>query len=836
VREGWQRRAPAPNQPARAASTVRVETRATAARTSGEEGEAGAGALMSNENGSPARSEPPLAPFELVAVVVLFVAGGAAAVVFGGTWLAARVSGGSVAADPAAWLAATARLVSDPGDPARAWGANAQGLPGPGLYWACTVAVSTMVAAAGVAVGWWWRRAVRPRRVRFGVDGEARQARRRDVRPLVVGTTVPPAGRLLLGRLAPKGPLLATEDRDRDPMPGRRRARQGSRGSVALIGPTQSGKTALLSGAMATWSGPIIALSVKRDLYDVTAAARAKVGELAVFDPGGSTGMATARWTPLRGVTTASGALRAGRALAAAIPHSGVANSDYWAQQGETFVSAYLALAGLSQVLEGREGYPLEEPLGIERLKGWAFRHVGIRDPVVNRLVRMGLESEELETQLLAHEAGMTLMALDGGDARIRDAIYATARTAFQAWGEPPVAHSASRDPRDAYNSDEIWHYRPRYVDLDWLMAGPSERGNTLYLIAPDTEFKRLSPVLGGLLGDFKEQLHAWDIEGRRIPKPLLIVIDEAAQLELEWLPEEVSTIAGLGGMYVTCWQSKAQIDHRYQTLSDAVLGGHRSKVIFAGCDDPATLNWLRQVAGTEQVGRRGWSSDLGGGGRRSVSENVASEDLVGAHVARQMLPGDGVLIHGTLPPVHLRSVRWWEDHTLTRLIGAEDGRPAAPKVSTCPLSHERAQPGDARYERAALQESADHLPAPDDGSGPRGATRKTATPDAPRAAPRSASAAVVHEARKLRPGDASGAGSMRRTSRSRRAGQVGAGQLELLGTDEGVEGEVAANRHAGCCARCGRWLLPGHGRERPIGRGTRIVCHPECPPREHQP
>jgi type IV secretion system protein VirD4 len=798
---------------------------------------------MSSEGGRPARSEPPLAPFEVVAVVVLFVAGGAAVVVFGGSWLAAFLSGGSVASDPAAWLAATGRLVSEPGDPAAAWGANARGLPGPSLYWSCTVAVAALVAAVGVGVVWWWRRAMRPGRVRFGVDGEARQARRRDVRPLVVESTVPPAGRLLLGRLAPKGPLLATEDRDRHPMVGRRARRQGSLGSVALIGPTQSGKTALLSGAMATWSGPIIALSVKRDLYDVTAAARANVGELAVFDPGGSTGMATARWTPLRGVTTASGALRAGRALAAAIPHSGVANSDYWAQQGETFVSAYLALAGLSQLLEGQEDYPLEEPLGIERLKGWAFRHVGIRDPVVNRLVRMGLASKDLETQLLAHEAGMTLMALDGGDARIRDAIYATARTAFQAWGEPPVAHSASLDPRDAYNHDVLWTHRPRYVDLDWLMDGPPEQGNTLYLIAPDTEFKRLSPVLGGLLGDFKEQLHAWDIEGRRISKPLLIVIDEAAQLELEWLPEEVSTIAGLGGMYVTCWQSKAQIDHRYQTLSDAVLGGHRSKVVFAGCDDPATLNWLRQVAGTEQVGRRGWSSDVGSGGRRSVSENVASEDLVGAHVARQMLPGDGVLIHGTLPPVHLRSVRWWEDDALRRLVGAEDGRPEAPKVSTCPLSEERAQPGDARYHRAAFEESADHLPEPDGEAGPREASRKLATKGPSPSATRDASTVVVQKTGSSRSGAGTGAGSTRRTSSRRRTGQVGAGQLELPTpevhaevTGEDAEREVAANRHAGRCARCGRWLLPGNGRERPIGRGTRIVCHPDCPPGEQQP
>ena len=64
---------------------------------------------------------------------------------------------------------------------------------------------------------------------------------------------------------------------------------------MALIGPTQSGKTSLLSSGVVGWDGPVIALSVKRDLYDVTASARSARGELAVFDPGSSTSLPTAR-------------------------------------------------------------------------------------------------------------------------------------------------------------------------------------------------------------------------------------------------------------------------------------------------------------------------------------------------------------------------------------------------------------------------------------------------------------------------------------------------------------------------------------------------------------
>ena len=219
---------------------------------------------------------------------------GAAAVVFLGAWVSTRVTGGSVDTDPSGWLNAVVALGSDPSAPSAAWGSSATGVPGPAVYWLCTGLVAAGVVAAGWGLWRLWQRMSPANRERFGVDTDARQARPGDVRTLAVGSAVPPAGRFLLGAMAPRGPVLATEDRDRYPLSGRRGRRQGSRGSVALIGPTQAGKTALLSSGMIGWDGPVVALSVKRDLYDVTASARSTRGEVAVFDPGGSTGLPTA--------------------------------------------------------------------------------------------------------------------------------------------------------------------------------------------------------------------------------------------------------------------------------------------------------------------------------------------------------------------------------------------------------------------------------------------------------------------------------------------------------------------------------------------------------------
>lgn len=64
-----------------------------------------------------------------------------------------------------------------------------------------------------------------------------------------------------------------------------------------------------------------------------------------------------------------------------------------------------------------------------------------------------------------------------------------------QAWLDPAAQSSARLD-------DD----QPAFVDLEWLAGG----ANTLYLVAPLDDQRRLAPVLGGLLGDLKDQAYQW--------------------------------------------------------------------------------------------------------------------------------------------------------------------------------------------------------------------------------------------------------------------------------------------------------------------------------------
>ncbi|HRD99929.1 MAG TPA: TraM recognition domain-containing protein, partial [Ilumatobacteraceae bacterium] len=323
-------------------------------------------------------------------------------------------------------------------------------------------------------------------------------------------------------------------------------------------------------------------------------------------------------------------------------------------------------------------------------------------------------------------------LAVPREDDKIRSSVYSTAVLALKPWLEPAVAHSASMSPRAFYSGGDLFSHRPRYIDLDWLMDGEPGRSNTLYLSAPTAEFERLSPVLGGVLADLKDTIHAWDIARRHLDKPLLIVIDEAAHLQLGWLPTEVSTIAALGAFFVTCWQNLAQINHRYDSLADAVLSGHRTKCFFAGIDDLTTLRYLTTMLGHEEVTRRGWSHDIPSvwgnrqGGRRSVSESTQREEFAPAHTLREMIPGEAVLFHGTLPPIHLTAVRHWEEPELAALVHHDD----ALAEQTCPLTDDLVDDGDhPAIDIATLEAAKAQLPKPSRAAPPAAAVDPTAMP-----------------------------------------------------------------------------------------------------------
>jgi len=598
-------------------------------------------------------------------VVVLGSAGLVlAGVAWAGAALAARLSRAPFDASLADAFHALGGLAQRPGEPAAAW-ARGEHLPGPLLYWSATVAVS-LVAAVVVALGIrLWRRSDVGTAMRrpLGVDSRARFARRRDLATIAVRRSKP--GRFILGRAA--GTLVASEcrvDRTGVARLRRRHPRTGDRGAIALIGPSRSGKTTAVVSGILEWQGPAVLSSVKDDLLRVTAGWRARHGDIAVFDPTNTTSLGSAVWSPLRAAGTTLGAQRAARALCEAAPKGKNVEGglDYWMAQAEMLISGLLFVAHHT----GRDmGKVCEWVLKQDRPGEWGPGEVKASLDVLRTEAPRDVQDD-------ADDAGRALLSIWEDEERTRSGVYSTARTVVWPWANAGLAASSRGDS----------------IDLDWLLAG----ANTVYLCSPMEDRELFAPAFGGMLNDLIKQAYLKvSRTGRPLDPPLLVVVDEAGNTPMRALPEYASTLAGMGVLLVTVWQSLAQINALYDRQSGTILTNHLSKVFYAGVSDPDTKQYISALVGDDEVETLSRSADVSGG-RASTQLSTTRLPLVPAHAPRQMLPGHGLLIHGTLPPAHIRS-RPYHSHRRLR------GRAAIPAPP--PERHRREAEKETDHARA---------------------------------------------------------------------------------------------------------------------------------------
>ena len=571
-----------------------------------------------------------LSGFELCVAAVA----GVGALLVGLTWAGASLAllvGGAPRAVPAGnAVDALIRLPSTMGEPAAAWAPSlAADMPGAAVYWVSTALAGLVCCLmVGCAVRRLpWGRVGSDRRRPLGVDARPRFASSRDLRPVLVRRAT--AGRFTLARHGRY--LVATEDRQAAP---KRRRRAGDRGAVALIGPSRSGKTTAAVAGVLEWQGPAVLSSVKADLLGVTGGWRTTLGEVRVYDPAGSTrdGGRAARWSPVDQAGTTQGSQRAARALCDAAPRNGVEGGlDFWLAQAEILLSALLWVAHHSHRDMGAVcDWILSQDIPSDAGTG-----------EVRATLDVLLDHEDGAIAAGASNAAKSLLAVWDMDERTRSSVYATAQTLVWAWSDPGVAASA-RSLDDAAR-----------LDLSWLLSG----ANTLYLCAPIEDQARLAPAFGGCLNDLIGQVYRRVAEtGQPLDPPLLVLIDEAAHTPMRSLPSYAATLAGLGVLLITVWQSLAQIESAYGKSSDTILTNHLTKVVYAGLSDGSSLRYLGQLLGEAEVTSRSRTFDDGGRRRGAEQVSTVRSPMAPAHALRQMRPGEALLVHGTLPPAHVRA------------------------------------------------------------------------------------------------------------------------------------------------------------------------------------
>lgn len=573
-------------------------------------------------------------------VVLLGAVAPALAVVWGGARLAAALGGGRLDVSLSDVVRAASALPSHLGDPAAAWTpSTAEVLPGPVVYWAATATVAAVIGAAGAAGLSVWRRLQRAgtaERDRLGVNARAWMARARDLRTLFVSGPVP--GRFILGRFGRR--LVATECRatasSRPRSRGVRR-RQGDTGAVALVGPSRCGKTVAAVAGILEWEGPAILSSVKADLMSATIGWRAEQGEVRVYDPLGLTPCETAGWSPLAQADSMTGSRRAARNLLEAVADDGTQNLGMWKNLAEYLMAGLFWVAAASgrdmaAVVEWVLVQDRPRPDGPSEVDGLLRELLCDPDPLV------------------AADAALALQALVSvwqQDERPRSSVYVTAQAALGAFADPAIAAAA----------------RVTEIDIDWLLSGD----NTIYVCSPLKDQGRLSPAFGGLVDDLMSQMYerANRSADGRLERRVLVVLDEAGNQRLEQLPNYASTVAGLGVQLVTIWQSVAQITRAYGKGAGIVLTNHLSKLFYTGLSDEESMGYVGKVVGDEEVDARQVSGNWADMTRSNVTDSTSRVGLVQAHCLRQMVPGDALLVHGTLPPAHIRTRRYFAERTL---------------------------------------------------------------------------------------------------------------------------------------------------------------------------
>ncbi len=540
-------------------------------------------------------------------------------------WLAGilggLIAGGHpLATGPAGAARVLVRLPADLSHPEQAWPAVLRSrLPGPLVLQALLV-VSLVLVVAGLALcltllTWLARRGSSTRRAaRFASRGELSELRVRCARP----------GRVTLG--AHRGVLVAAEERS----------------SVMVVGPSQSGKTSgLVVPAILEWAGPVLSTSIKSDVVHDTHAARAQRGEVRIFDPTLSSGLAHTPWSPVAASRSWEGARRTAARLLSVGERGEARSADetFWRPAGARYLGPLLLAAA-------------QGDLSMREVLSWIAR------------TEQGEPAELLDSCASpgAKPALEALRSVWDADERFRSSLLQTVATALDPWQEPQIAAATAGDSQ---------------IGARWLLSGE----NALYLISPADDQRRLRGLFSALVADITAGAFAESAKnGKPVSPALLLALDEVANIApLPGLDEIASTGPGQGLVLLTVLQNISQAADRWgPARAETIIANHRARLFCSGVGDRATLEYLSHTLGEEEIARVSMHRPgMLHPGARTVSSELRA--LVPPNRVRQAHTNTALLIYGRLAPAWLRLRPWYAGRALRALAA---GRPARPSVS----------------------------------------------------------------------------------------------------------------------------------------------------------
>ena len=398
---------------------------------------------------------------------------------------------------------------------------------------------------------------------------------------------------------------------------------------LAFMGPRSGKTTSVAIPYVLSAPGPVVATSIRADLWAATAELRAATGSAVwVFDPQHITAAGQRWWwNPLAGLTTVEAAHRLACHFVLTVDDN--TKRDIWGPAAQELLTSLLLAAAASWRTLRDVSRWLDDPgspTAAELLDDAGYRALG-----------------------------SSLRGAQHGAPETRDGIYQTARTAAKCLHDEEIM---------------AWVTPPRHARLlpPFDPARFTVTRDVLYLVTESRS--AASPLIAGLT-DYAMRAGRRRAEqsGGRLDPPMVLVLDEAANIcRIADLPDLYSHLGGRGMIPVTILQTYEQgVTVWGEPGMAALWGSATKKVIGAGVDSPRLARDVAVLVGHHDVPVRSISV---GDGRTSEQISFQRRLILEAADIRAIKRGTALLLAtGTRPA--LIDLRPWHASPDAPLIDA---------------------------------------------------------------------------------------------------------------------------------------------------------------------
>jgi len=387
-----------------------------------------------------------------------------------------------------------------------------------------------------------------------------------------------------------------------------------------VVASPRAGKSGWLADRIIDHPGAVVATSTRTDLFGNTAALRGQYGAVHVFNPEGiGNVLSTFRWNPLQGCERPAVALQRAVSFTAATESKGLHDMAFWIGKASSVLASLLHAAAL----DGRTMHDVYE---------WAH---GLNDSVPEQI---------LSAYPSAASGWLGPIQEIRRPGRTADSIRMTVTRALAWMADPAVEAATSAGPGEGFDVAEFVSGR-----------------NTLYMIGTGREEAPIAPLFRA----FAEYVHAGAAFAgslqphTRLDPPLLMGLDEVAQICPVPLPVWMADSAGKGILVVAVCHGLAQLQARWDKPgAQAIWDTAGIKVILGGVTDTDTLDGLSRLCG--EVALRTHSRTRFEDGRRGHAVSYRYVRVLPPELLRTLPEWRALVLRTNLSPVIVRLRMAW--------------------------------------------------------------------------------------------------------------------------------------------------------------------------------